>query len=120
MSTLNNLVILRGIIGKVPEIRHNDDSSVVANMVLATKEFYKDRSGERKEKTTWHNLTAWGEVAKGVEKLIKKGSLILVIGKNQVDCWEKDGQKKYKSYVQISEFDIIREPRKEDNDMSHI
>jgi single-strand DNA-binding protein len=105
MSTVNNFVILIGNVGKDPEIKYNDNGSVSANLVLATNDGYKDRSGNWVDKTTWHNLTCWGTLAKRVEKFIQKGTNITIHGRLAVDTWtDSAGQKKYKTYVQMSEF----------------
>jgi len=105
MSTLSNLVILIGNVGKDPEIKYNDNGSVVASLVLATNDGYKDKSGQWVDKTTWHNITCWGTLAQRVEKFIQKGTNITVHGRLAVDTWtDNSGQKKYKNYVQMSEF----------------
>lgn len=117
MSTVNNFVILIGNVGKDPEIKYNDNGSVVASLVLATNDGYKDKSGQWVDKTTWHNLTCWGPLAKRVEKFIQKGTNITIRGQLAVDSWtDNTGQKKYKSYVQMSEFITNRGAKAVEND----
>ena len=87
MSILSNLVILVGNVGKDPEIKYNDNGSVVASLVLATNDGYKDKSGQWVDKTTWHNVICWGALAKRVEKFIQKGTNITIHGRLAVDTW---------------------------------
>jgi len=120
MSTLSNLVILIGNVGKDPEIKYNDNGSVVASLVLATNDGYKDKSGQWVDKTTWHNITCWGTLAKRVEKFIQKGTNITIHGRLAVDTWtDNSGQKKYKTYVQMSEFVTNRGQRAVENDSNN-
>ncbi len=117
MSILSNLVILVGNVGKDPEIKYNDNGSVVASLVLATNDGYKDKSGQWVDKTTWHNVICWGALAKRVEKFIQKGTNITIHGRLAVDTWtDNSGQKKYKNYVQMSEFITNRGQKEVEND----
>jgi len=117
MSTLSNLVMLSGNVGKDPEVTYNANGSVIANIVLATNDGYKDRSGQWVDKTTWHNLTCWGELAKRVEKFIQKGTNISIFGRLAVETWtDNSGQKRYKTYVQINEFRTNRGAKPVEND----
>ncbi len=117
MSTLSNIVILIGNVGKDPEIKYNANGTVVASLVLATNDGYKDRSGTWVDKTTWHNITCWGTLAQRVEKFIQKGTNITIHGRLAVDTWtDSSGQKKYKTYVQMSEFITNRGAKQVDND----
>ena len=78
-----NKIILIGRTGKDPEIRYFDSNSAVANFSLATSERgYKLANGtEVPERTEWHNVVAYRELAIFAEKWIKKGSLLYVEGK---------------------------------------
>ncbi len=115
---MRNLVILSGNVGQDPEVRYNDNHSVVASFSLATTDSWKDRAGEWKEKTSWHAITAWGDLAKKVEVLVKKGMRLSVTGKLQNDVWSDKEQKKHtKTYVAISEFEILMaQPKREEID----
>jgi single-strand DNA-binding protein len=116
MSSINNLVLLTGNVGKDPDVRYNDNGTVVASMVIATDDSYV-KDGKKVELTTWHNLSCWGNLAKSVEKMIQKGTNISIAGRNAVDQWEdKDGNKHFKSYVYIHEFRINRGGKKPDNE----
>lgn len=90
-----NKVILVGNLGKDPEIRALENGRKVANFSLATSESYKDRNGERVERTEWHNIVFWGPVADVIERYVKKGSKLYVEGKLRTRSYEQDGVKKY-------------------------
>lgn len=117
MSILNNQVILIGNVGKDPDIKYNANGTVCANLVLATSDGYKDKSGQWIDKTTWHNITCWGALAQRVEKHIQKGTNIIIHGRLATDTWtDSTGQKKYKTYVQMNEFITNRGAKQVEND----
>lgn len=76
-----NKAILIGNLGKDPDIRHLESGVTVAKFPVATNENYKDKSGEWKQITTWHDIVAWRGLAEKVERDLKKGSLVFVEGK---------------------------------------
>lgn len=91
-----NKVILVGNLGKDPEIRAIEGGRKVASFSLATTESYKDKKGERVDKTEWHNIVFWGPIADVIEKYLKKGSQIYLEGKITNRSYEdKEGVKKY-------------------------
>jgi single-strand DNA-binding protein len=91
-----NKVILVGHLGKDPEIRSIEGGRKVANFTLATTESYKDKNGQRVDKTEWHNIAFWGPIADVIEKYLKKGSQIYLEGKITNRSYEdKEGVKKY-------------------------
>lgn len=90
-----NKVILVGNLGKDPEVRTLENGRKVANFPLATSETYKDRNGERVERTEWHNIVFWGPVADVLERYVRKGSKIYVEGKLRTRSYEQEGVKKY-------------------------
>jgi len=90
-----NKVILVGNLGKDPEVRTLENGRKVANFSLATSEAYKDKNGERVERTEWHNIVFWGPIAEVIERYVKKGSKIFVEGKLRTRSYEQDGVKKY-------------------------
>lgn len=98
MSSVNKATVL-GRVGKDPECRTLDNGKVVASFSLATSESYKDKTGEKKEITDWHNITAFGYIADIIQKYIKKGSLIYVEGKLRTRSWEKDGVTRYTTEI---------------------
>jgi single-strand DNA-binding protein len=97
-----NKVILIGNLGKDPEIRTFGNGGKVANFSIATSESWRDKqSGEKREKTEWHNIAVFGEGLVGViERYVKKGSKLYIEGKLQTRKWQdRDGNDKYTTEV---------------------
>jgi single-strand DNA-binding protein len=102
-----NKVILIGNVGKDPEIRTFGNGGKVANFSIATSETWKDRnSGERKEKTEWHNIAVFNDGLVGViERYVKKGSKLYIEGKLQTRKWQdRDGNDKYTTEVVLQGY----------------
>ncbi|MFO7790542.1 MAG: single-stranded DNA-binding protein, partial [Bacteroidales bacterium] len=74
MNNLVNRVILIGNLGGDPELRELDNNNHVLNLRLATNEYYKDSSGNRQTKTTWHRVVAWNGAAKFLADKCQSGS----------------------------------------------
>lgn len=93
MSNLNK-VFLIGRLGADPEMRYTADGTHVAFFNMATSESYKDRSGNRHEKTEWHRIVTWRKLAGITVEYLKKGRLVYIEGKLQSREWEKDGERR--------------------------
>lgn len=102
-----NIISLIGRVGKDPEVRHLDSGNAVANFSLATTETYKDKSGDKKEETQWHNCVAWGKTAEVVEKYVHKGDQLYVSGKLVYEQYEKEGQKHTTAKVRIDKMVML-------------
>ncbi len=91
-----NKVILIGNLGKDPEMKYTPSGVAVTTFSLATGDRYKDQSGEYKDKTEWHNIVVWRNLAEICNNYLKKGSKIYIEGRIQTRSWDdKDGIKKY-------------------------
>jgi single-strand DNA-binding protein len=102
-----NKVILVGNLGKDPEIRTMQSGDKVANFSIATSESWKDKaSGERKEKTQWHNVVVWNQGLVGiVERFIKKGSKVYLEGQLETRKYtDNNGVDKYTTEVVLRPF----------------
>jgi single-strand DNA-binding protein len=109
MNTLRNKVQLIGNLGQNPEVRTFDNGKSVARFSLATTDSYRDASGKKITETQWHNLVAWGNLAKTVEKFLVKGSEVAVEGKLTHRAFDdKDGKKRYYTEVVMSELVMLR------------
>lgn len=108
MASLNRALLI-GNVGNDPEIRTlNNNNEKVASFRLATTERYKDRNGEVKENTEWHQVTAWGKLADIVEKFVKKGSQLYVEGKITTRKWtDKDGNDRYSTEIRAEGLQIL-------------
>ena len=98
-----NKVILVGHLGKDPEVRTIESGVKVARFSLATTEVYKDKNGERKEITEWHNIVCWRNWADIAEQYLNKGKLIYIEGKLRTRSWEDNGVKRYATEI-IADF----------------
>lgn len=100
-----NKVILVGNVGVEPEIRNMQSGDRVANISLATSETWKDKSGERQEKTQWHKVVIFNQNIVGVvEKYVKKGAKLYIEGQLETRKWEKDGVPQYTTEVVVKPF----------------
>ena len=102
-----NKVILVGNLGKDPEVRRLNSGDQVVNFSLATSETWRDKtSGERKEKTEWHNVVIFNEnLGKVVEQYCKKGSKVYVEGQLQTRKWQdQDGADRYTTEIVLQRF----------------
>lgn len=98
--------ILIGNLGKDPEIKNNGNGKPIAVFSVATSESWKDRnSGERKERTDWHNIVVFAEpLARFAEHHLKKGMKVYIEGQNRTRKYEKDGQTHYSTDVVLQGF----------------
>ena len=96
-----NKVILVGRLGKDPEIRATPQGTSVAKFTVATDERFTDKSGEKQERTEWHNITAWGKLGEICGQYLKKGKLVYIEGSIRTDSWDdkESGQKKYRTEI---------------------
>ena len=102
-----NKVILIGNVGADPEIRRTQSGTPIANLRIATSESWRDRnSGERREKTEWHNVVVFNEgLCKVVEQYVKKGAKLYIEGALQTRKWQdKDGNDRYSTEVVLQGF----------------
>lgn len=102
-----NKVILVGNLGRDPEIRSTPSGQNVANFSVATTRRWKDRDGNRQEKTEWHNIVAWGKQAEIAGQYLTKGKQVFVEGRLETRSWEKDGQKHYRTEVICDQFTML-------------
>lgn len=102
-----NKVILVGNLGADPEIRRLNSGDAVVNLRIATSESWRDRgSGERRERTEWHNVVIFNEnLVKVAEQFLKKGSKVYIEGQLQTRSWDdQSGQKRYTTEVVLQRF----------------
>ena len=109
-----NKVMLIGNVGKKPEIRYLENQGgtspapKVATFPLATTERFRDRSGETRESTEWHNIVAWRQLADLAERFIDKGSQIYVEGRLRSRSWDgQDGQKHFITEIVADSIQLL-------------
>ena len=116
-----NKVMLIGNVGRDPNVRYLDGNSgggpgsKVATFTLATTERYRDRSGETRENTEWHNIVAWRNSADLAEKFIHKGTMIYVEGRLRTRQYtDQAGVQKYTTEVVADNIQLLsRRPDEE-------
>ncbi len=101
-----NKVILVGNLGADPEIRRLNSGDPIVNLRIATSESWRDKnSGERKEKTEWHNVVIFNDgIVKVAEQYLKKGMKVYIEGALQTRKWEKDGVERYTTEIVLQKF----------------
>jgi single-strand DNA-binding protein len=107
MSGSVNKVILVGNVGRDPEVRRMNSGDAVVNFSLATSESWKDKAtGERKEKTEWHNIVIFNEnIGKIAEQYCKKGTKIYLEGQLQTrEFTDKDGNQRKTTEVVLQRY----------------
>ncbi|MCE5393412.1 MAG: single-stranded DNA-binding protein [Acidithiobacillus sp.] len=95
-----NKVILLGHLGRDPEMRYQPNGGAIATLNLATSETFKDRDGNRQERTEWHRVVFFGRTAEIAGEYLRKGSQAYVEGRLQTRKWtDKDGQERYTTEI---------------------
>jgi len=112
MSSVNK-VILIGNVGSDPEVRYLDRGVAIANFNLATTERgYTMQNGTQvPDKTDWHAIVLWRNLAEWAERNIRRGMKLYVEGKLQTRTWEKEGQRRSKTEVIAENIQILYRPQ---------
>ena len=112
-----NKAMLIGNVGRDPEVRYLDGQSgnaKVATFTLATTERYRDRNGEVRENTEWHNIVAWRNNADVAEKFVKKGTQLYIEGRIRTRSWDdQNGSKRYTTEIIADTLQLLG--KKSDN-----
>lgn len=103
-----NKVILVGNLGRDPEIRYMPSGDAMANLNLATTDSWKDKNGEKQEKTEWHRIVMFGKQAEIAGEFLKKGSQVYIEGRLQTRKWtDKDGQERYTTEIVADRMQML-------------
>lgn len=109
MASINKAILI-GHLGKDPEVRYMPNGKAVANVTMATSDSWKDRTtGEKQERTEWHNLVFYSPLAEIVGQYVRKGSLIFVEGRLQTRKWQdkNTGQDRYMTEIIVNEMKML-------------
>lgn len=102
-----NKAILIGNLGRDPEMRYAQSGAAACNFSIATSETWKDKDGEKQEKTEWHNIVAFGRLGEICGEYLSKGSRVYIDGRIQTDEWEKDGVKRWTTKIVVREMKML-------------
>ena len=104
-----NKVILVGNLGRDAELRYTPGGTAVANLRIATTETWTDRnSGQRQERTEWHNVDLWAKQAETLHEYLRKGRQIYVEGSLRTRQWDdRDGNKRYSTDVRADRVVLL-------------
>lgn len=103
-----NKAILIGRLGADPEIRYTPDGTQVTNLNVATNEQWKDKNGEKQERTEWHKVVTFRRLAEICGNYLSKGSLVYLEGRIQTRSWDdKEGNKRYTTEIVASEMRML-------------
>jgi single-strand DNA-binding protein len=95
-----NKVILLGNLGRDPETRYTTGGDAVTNLRIATTEQWKDKGGEKQERTEWHSVVLFGRQAEIAGEYLKKGRSVYIEGRLQTRKYtDKEGVEKYSTEI---------------------
>lgn len=107
-----NKVILLGNLGRDPETRYTTGGDAVTNLRIATTETWKDKGGEKQEKTEWHSVVLFGRQAEIAGEYLKKGRSVYIEGRLQTRKYtDKEGVEKYSTEIVADRMQLLGGPR---------
>lgn len=107
MASVNKAIII-GNLGADPEVRYMPSGDAVANLSIATTDKWKDKDGEKQERTEWHRVNAFGRLAEIMGEYLKKGSQVYIEGSIQTRKYtDKDGVEKYSTEIRATEMKML-------------
>ena len=104
-----NKAIIVGNLGRDPEVRTTPSGQPVANFSVATTRKWKDRDGNRQEKTEWHDIVCWGRQAEIAGQYLTKGKQVYIEGRLETRSWEDKthGDKRYRTEIVCDNFQML-------------
>jgi single-strand DNA-binding protein len=103
-----NKVILLGNLGRDPETRYTTGGDAVTNLNIATSEQWKDKNGEKQERTEWHRVVLFGRQAEVAGEYLKKGRSVYIEGRLQTRKYtDKDGVEKYSTEIVADRMQLL-------------
>jgi len=115
-----NKVQLIGNLGKDPELRYTASGTAVATFSLATSTKHKNKDGDFVEKTEWHNIVVWRQLAELCSQFLHKGRLVFIEGKIQTRSYDdRDGNKRYITEIIADNVKFLEKNNKEGSSTHH-
>ena len=107
MASVNKAIIV-GNLGKDPEMRYMPSGDAICNFSVATTDSWKDKNGEKQEKTEWHRISMFGKLAEIAGEYLKKGSQVYLEGRLQTRKWQdKDGHERYTTEIVADRMQML-------------
>ncbi|MEK6594863.1 MAG: single-stranded DNA-binding protein [Pseudomonadota bacterium] len=107
MASVNKVIIV-GNLGRDPEVRYLPEGGAVANISVATTDTWKDKSGEKQERTEWHRVAFFGKLAEIAGEYLKKGSQVYVEGALRTRKWQdKEGKERYTTEIVADRMQML-------------
>ena len=107
MAGMNKAIIV-GNLGRDPEISYTPAGLAIAKYSIATSDEWKDKAtGEKKEKTEWHRIVAFGRLAEICGEYLSKGRQVYIEGRIQTSSWEKDGITRYSTEIIAANMQML-------------
>ncbi len=103
-----NKVILVGTLGKDPEVRYSQAGAALTSVSIATNESWKDKNGEKQERTEWHRVKFFGRLAEIAGEYLKKGGMVYIEGSLRTEKYtDKQGVEKYSTDIIANEMQML-------------
>jgi single-strand DNA-binding protein len=103
-----NKVILVGNLGRDPEVRFMPNGEAVCNFSIATTDSWRDKNGQKQERTEWHNIVMYRKLAEIAGEYLKKGRPVYVEGRLQTRKWQtKEGQDRYTTEIVADQMQML-------------
>jgi single-strand DNA-binding protein len=107
MASVNKVIIV-GNLGRDPEVRYLPEGGAITNISVATTDTWKDKSGEKQERTEWHRVAFFGKLAEIAGEYLKKGSQIYVEGALRTRKWQdKEGKERYTTEIVADRMQML-------------
>ena len=105
-----NKAIIVGTLGNDPDVRHSQGGSTITKISVATNEQWKDKNGDKNERTEWHRITFFGKLAEIAGEYLKKGSQVYIEGRIQTSKYQaQDGTDRYSTEIVANEMQMLGE-----------
>jgi single-strand DNA-binding protein len=107
MASVNKVIIV-GNLGRDPEVRYLPEGGAITNISVATTDTWKDKSGEKQERTEWHRVAFFGKLAEIAGEYLKKGSQVYVEGALRTRKWQdKEGKERYTTEIVADRMQML-------------
>ena len=107
MASVNKVIVM-GHLGRDPETRYTQAGDAVTNMSIATSEHWKDKQGEKQERTEWHRVVVFGRQAEVAGEYLKKGSMCYVEGKLVTRKYtDKENIERYSTEIVVDRLQLM-------------